>query len=106
MGRVFSEDDYQRRLDELDASNVSVGQEVGLIWEGAMDYGAGSGAARVLNAKKDIMRAKQEALRQARKAMINAIRAAEREQSFNSILPTEVEEIATGSPGEQLIKVP
>lgn len=112
MGRVFNEADYQRRLQELDSSEITLGQElsdIGSGWAGLMnpaEFGSNAIGTGPLNARKDMLAAKKEALRQARKAMISAIRATEREQRFNSVVPTEVEEIATGAPGEQLVKVP
>lgn len=104
MAQVFDEKDYQRRLEALDSSDVSIGQETSLIAQGIAQYGSGSGAARVLNARKDILQAKQEALRHARKEMIHAIIKAEQDQAFNGVLPTEVEQIVTGQ-SDELIKV-
>lgn len=57
-----------------------------------------------LNARKNILLAKQEALRQARKEMIKAIRAADEAQRAQSLLPVEVEQIVTGA-SDELIKV-
>ncbi|EJN15692.1 hypothetical protein PMI42_00709 [Bradyrhizobium sp. YR681] len=104
MGQVFDEEDYRRRLEALETSDITVGQEAGLISEGVATYGSGSGAARALNARKDILLAKQEALRQARKEMIRAIIRAEQDQAFNGVLPAEVEQIVTGK-SDEIVKV-
>lgn len=100
MGQVFDEADYRRRLDALDSSNMSVGEEFGLIAEG-WAKGSGSGP---LDARKAILAAKQDALRRARKKMIRAIRAEEDKARQNNILPTEVEQIVTGK-SDALVKV-
>lgn len=110
MGQIFDEADYRRRLDALDTSNISLGAEVsdiGAGWSGLLNplvhdpSKIGSGP---LNARKDILQAKQDALRHARKEMINAIIKAEQDQAFNGGLPTEVEQIVTGQ-SDELIKV-
>lgn len=100
MGQVFDEADYRRKLDALDSSNIAIGDEASDIAEGWLK-GTGSGP---LDARKQILEAKQLALRQARKEMIHAIRAAERDQSLNGGLPTEVEQIVTAK-SDDLIKV-
>ncbi|WP_456622147.1 MULTISPECIES: hypothetical protein [unclassified Bradyrhizobium] len=96
MGQVFDEADYRRRLDALDSSNISVGEEAGLIAKGG-----GSGP---LDARKTILFAKQQALRAARKKMIKAIRAEQDRMRQNNLLPTEVEQIVTGK-SDTLVKV-
>lgn len=110
MGQVFDEKDYQQRLAALDTSNISLGDEVsdiGAGWSGLLNPSV-VGSSRIgsgpLNARKDILLAKQEALRQARKAMIHAIIKAEQDQALNGVLPTEVEQIVTGK-SDELIKV-
>lgn len=110
MGQVFDEADYRRKLEALDTSNISIGQEVGDIgsgWTGLVNpsvFGSGKIGDGPLNARKDILLAKQRALRQARKAMIKAIREADDAQRAKGILPVEVEEIVTGK-SDELIKV-
>jgi hypothetical protein len=110
MGQVIDEADYRRRLEALDTSDISIGAEVsdiGAGWSGLVNplvtdpSKIGSGP---LNARKDVLDAKQIALRQARKEMINAIIRAEQDQAFNGVLPTEVEQIVTGK-SDDLIKV-
>ncbi|WP_018456806.1 hypothetical protein [Bradyrhizobium sp. WSM4349] len=100
MAQVFDEKDYRRRLAALATSEISVREEAGLIWQGWVTA-TGSGP---LDARKAIMEAKREALRQARKEMIRAIVKAEQDQAVNGGLPTEVEQIVTG-PSDELIKV-
>ncbi|MGJ5149867.1 hypothetical protein [Bradyrhizobium sp. HKCCYLR1023] len=100
MGRVFDEADYRRRLDQ--AAEMSTGEEAKLILRGL----AGGVWNAELEARKTMDRAKQEALRKARKEMIRAIRAEDDRQRQNAFLPREVEEIVTGSPGDELVKVP
>lgn len=110
MGQVFDEADYKRKLEALNTSNISVGDElsdIGAGWSGlANPFQIRSDAIGTgpLNARKDILLAKKEALRQARKEMIKAIQQAERDASFNSVLPTEVEQIVTGK-SDDLIQV-
>ncbi|MCK1669435.1 hypothetical protein [Bradyrhizobium sp. 153] len=101
MGQVFDQADYRRRLDALDSSNISIGDEVSDIAEG-WATGTGSGP---LDARKSILLAKQEALRHARKELIRAIRAADDAQRANNVLPVEVEQIVTGGAADELIKV-
>jgi phage-related minor tail protein len=100
MGQVFDEADYRRRLDALRTSDISVGEEVGLIWQGWVS-GSGSGP---LNARNAVLDAKRRALEQARDKMIDAIHETERERSINGFLPTEVEQIVTGQ-SDKLVKV-
>lgn len=100
MGQVFDEADYRRKLDALNSSNIGIGDEAGLIAEG-WAKGSGSGP---LDAKKDILLAKQRALREARKKMIRAIRAEEDKMRQNNLLPVEVEQIVTGR-SDTLVKV-
>lgn len=110
MGQVFDEADYRQRLAALENSEISLGDEVSDIWSGwkglmnPFEFNSdkiGNGPA---NARKQILEAKREALRQARKAMIHAIVKAQQDQAFNGLLPTEVEQIVTGR-SDDLIKV-
>lgn len=100
MGQVFDEADYRQRLEALDSSNISIGDEASDIVRG-WATGTGSGP---LDARKAILEAKQQALRQARKEMIRAIRAAADQQRANGLLPIEVEQIVTGR-SDDLVKV-
>jgi len=100
MGQVFDEADYRRKLDALDSSNIGIGEEAGLIAEGWVK-GTGSGP---LDARKAVLAAKQNALREARKKMIKAIRAEEDKMRENNLLPVEVEQIVTGK-SDDLVKV-
>jgi len=100
MGQVFDEADYRRRLEALESSQISAGEEFGLMQEGWVS-GSGSGP---LDARKRILFAKQQALRAARKKMIQAIRAEEDRMRRNNMLPTEVEQIVTGR-SDTLVKV-
>jgi hypothetical protein len=110
MGHVFDEKDYRQRLDALDSSNISLGDEISDIgsgWAGLINPFTRNSAAigsGPLDARKTILEAKQNALRQARKEMIRAIIKAEQDQAFNGGLPTEVEQIVTGQ-SDKLIKV-
>ncbi|BAL77033.1 hypothetical protein [Bradyrhizobium cosmicum] len=110
MAQVIDEADYRRRLDALDSSNISLGDEVsdiGAGWSGLLDpsqFGSDNIGTGPLNARKNILQAKQEALRHARKELIKAIRAADDAQRAASLLPIEVEQIVTGS-SDELIKV-
>ncbi|MBR0931637.1 hypothetical protein JQ561_33930 [Bradyrhizobium diazoefficiens] len=107
MGQVFDEADYRRRLEALETSNIAVGEEAGLLGydllSGNMQEKGGNGQG-ALNARKDILLAKQRALRDARKKMVRAIRAAEDKARQNDLLPTEVEQIVTGQ-SDTLVKV-
>ncbi|MGY4288890.1 hypothetical protein ACVWXO_008110 [Bradyrhizobium sp. LM2.7] len=94
MGQVFDEADYRRKLE---AAQNEIGTATELRFIANADL-------KGLNAVKAHQEAKEVALRQARKQMLQAIAAAERDQSFNGGLPTEVEEIVTG-PSDQLVKV-
>jgi hypothetical protein len=100
MGQVFDEADYRRKLDALDSSNIGIGEEAGLIAEG-WAKGSGSGP---LDAKKNVLAAKQRGLRDTRKKMIKAIRAEEEKMRQNDLLPVEVEQIVTGQ-SDMLVKV-
>lgn len=94
MGQVFDEADYRRRL-EAAQNEISTATELRFIANGDL---------RGLNAAKAHQEAKQAALRQARKQMLQAIEAARRDQALNGLVPTEVEEIVTG-PSDELVKV-
>lgn len=94
MGRVFDEADYERRL-EAAQNEISTGTELRFIANADL---------RGLNAVKAHQDAKQAALRQARKQMLQAIEAARRDQAYNGLIPTEVEEIVTGS-SDELVKI-
>jgi hypothetical protein len=100
MGQVFDEKDYQQRLAALENSEIPVREEAGLIFKGWVTA-TGSGP---LDARKQILEAKREGLRHARKEMIRAIVKAEQDQALNGGLPTEVEQIVTGQ-SDELIKV-
>ena len=59
-----------------------------------------------LNARQNILEAKQNALIRARKEMIRAIRAEDDRVQNNAIIPIDVQEIVTGGQGDELVKVP
>jgi hypothetical protein len=102
MVRVFDQADYDRRLEALQPSNdISLGEEIGLIWEG-WKTGEGSGP---LEARIAINEAKINALRQARREMIRAIRAEQDKARRGAIIPLDVQELVTGK-GDELVKVP
>jgi hypothetical protein len=100
MPRVFDEADYRQRLDQV-ADEISTGEEVRLIVKGLVT-GEGAGP---LNARKAMSEAKTNALRQARREMIRAIRAEDDRIRATNVIPTDVWEIATGS-NDELVKVP
>ena len=100
MVRILDEDDYRRRLDQ--AVEISTSEEAGLLLKGAL---TGTGFAP-LNARQNILEAKQNALIRARKEMIRAIRAEDDRVQNGAILPIDVQEIVTGGQGDELVKVP
>jgi phage-related minor tail protein len=100
MGQVFDEKDYQQRLEALRSSDITVREELGLIWQG---WVSGTGSAP-LDARKAILDAKREALEEARDRLIDAIEAADRDRRINGFIPDEVEQIVTGK-SDELIKV-
>lgn len=110
MGQIFDEADYRRRLDALDSSNITMGQEASDIWAGwkglmnPLVFDSSKIGSGPLDARKSILAAKQDALRRTRKKMIQAIRAEEDKALQNNVLPTEVEQIVTGN-SDVLIKV-
>ena len=59
-----------------------------------------------LNARQNILEAKQNALIRARKEMIRAIRAEDDKAQNGAIIPIDVQEIVTGGQGDELVKVP
>lgn len=95
MGRVFDEVDYRRRL-EAAQDEITTRTELRFIANGDL---------RGLNALKAHQEAKEAALKQARKQMMRAISDEMKDQALNGVVPTEVEEIVTGS-GDELVKVP
>jgi GTP cyclohydrolase III len=99
MVRVFDEADYRRRLDQ--AAEISTGDEIKLIIKGWVT-GEGSGP---LDAQKAMNEAKQNALRKARKEMLQAIRAEDDRYRSNAIIPIDVTELATGK-SDELVQVP
>lgn len=100
MRQTFDEADFQRKLDQLETSNISASEETSLIWEGWTN----STGSRPLDAKKDILLAKQKALREARKKMIEAIRKENEKFSVLGLLPSGVDVIV--DPREKLMKLP
>jgi hypothetical protein len=102
MARVFDEADYRRRLDALSTSNTPVGTEVGLLIKGFFQ-GDVLGPVRAHN---EILLAKQEALRQARKALVKQIQAEMDKRRNDAIIPLDVQEIITGGEADELVKVP
>lgn len=94
MGQVFDEADYSRRLQAAQ-NEVSDSTEARFIANGDL---------KGLNAVKAHHAAKEVALREARKHMLQAIAKAEQDKAFTGFLPTEVEEIVTG-PSDNLVRV-
>jgi hypothetical protein len=92
MGRIFDEEDFRRRLEQ--AEDIPVKDEVRLIFDGA----------DALAARKAMDDAKTNALRKARKKMIRAIREEDDRRRYNGLVPSEVEEIVTGS-HDELVKL-
>lgn len=86
MGKVFDEADYQRKLDAA-RNDISFGEELKFI---------AKGDSTGLSARKAFEDAKQDALRRARKKMLNRIDEEARDRSRSSLIPIEVEEIVTG----------
>ena len=102
MVRVFDQADYDRRLEALRImSDISTGEELGLLAKGLVT----GNAFGPLEARIEINLAKIEALRQARKEMIQAIRAEQDKARRGAIIPLDVQELATGR-GDELVKVP
>ena len=99
MVRILDEDDYRRRLDQ--AVEISTGEEIGLLAKGILT-GDSFGP---LNARKDILIAKQNELIKARREMLKAIRAENDRVRDGAIIPIDVQEIVTG-PSDELVKVP
>ena len=97
--RVLDEDDYRRRLDQ--AVEISTSEEAGLLLKGAL---TGTGFAP-LNARQNILEAKQNALIKARREMLHAIRAEDDRVQNGAIIPIDVQEIVTGGQGDELVKV-
>jgi hypothetical protein len=60
--------------------------------------------SRASTRSRRIKDAKEAALRQARKHMLQAIAKVQQDNAFNGFLPTEVEEIVTG-PSDNLVRV-
>ena len=100
MVRILDEDDYRRRLDQ--AVEVSTSEEAGLLLKGAL---TGTGFTP-LNARQNILEAKQNALIKARREMLHAIRAEDDKAQNGAIIPLDVQEIVTGGQGDELVKVP
>jgi hypothetical protein len=99
MVRILNEDDYRRRLDQ--AVEISTGEEIGLLVKGILS-GDSFGP---LNARKDILYAKQAELVKARREMLKAIRAENDRVRTGAIIPIDVQEIVTGT-SDELVKVP
>ena len=100
MVRILDEDDYRRRLDQ--AVEISTSEEAGLLLKGAL---TGTGFAP-LNARQNILEAKQNALIKARREMLRAIRAEDDRAQNGAVIPLDVQEIITGGQGDELVKVP
>jgi len=100
MVRILDEDDYRRRLDQ--AVEISTSEEAGLLLKGAL---TGTGFAP-LNARQNILEAKQNALIRARREMLRAIRAEDDKARNDAVIPLDVQEIVTGGQGDELVKVP
>jgi predicted ATP-grasp superfamily ATP-dependent carboligase len=101
MVRIFDEADYRRRLEALESNDNISFQELGLVVEGMLkgtDFGP-------LDARKAINQAKIQALLQARKELIRAIRAADDKVRAGAVIPIDVQEIVAGG-GDELVKVP
>ena len=99
MVRVLDEADYRRRLDQ--AADISTGDEARLLIRG-LASGDWNGP---LNAQKAMNEAKINALRQARKHLMRAIRAEDDRIRASNVIPTDVWELALGS-GDELAQVP
>ena len=85
----------------VSAAEISTGDEIKLIIKGWVT-GEGSGP---LDAQKAVNAAKQNALRKARKEMLQAIRAEDDRNRSNAIIPIDVTEVATGK-SDELVQVP
>jgi len=100
MVRILDEEDYRRRLDQ--AGEISTSDEAALVLKGAL---TGTGFAP-LNARQNILEAKQNALIKARREMLRAIRAEDDRVQNSAVIPIDVQEIVTGGQGDELVKVP
>lgn len=99
MVRILDEADYRRRLDQ--AADISTGDEARLLVKG-LASGDWNGP---LNAQNAMNEAKINALRRARKHLMQAIRAEDDRIRASNVIPTDVWEIATGN-GDELAQVP
>lgn len=99
MARVFDEADYRARLDQ--AAEISTPDEARLVIKGIFS----GDSFGLLNAQKQMNIAKQNALRQARKQMMQAIRAEDDKIRATNVIPQEVQEIVTGQ-DDELVQVP
>jgi hypothetical protein len=99
MVRVFDEADYRRRLDA--AAELSTSEEATLLVKSIFS----GDAFGPLNARKAMDIAKQNALRKARKEMMQAIRAEDDRNRANAIIPIDVTELATGK-SDEIVQVP
>jgi hypothetical protein len=99
MVRILDEDDHRRRLDQ--AVEISTGEEIGLLVKGVLS----GDSFGLLNARLEILYAKQAELIKARRAMLKAIRAKNDFVQNGAIIPIDVQEIVTG-PSDELVKVP
>jgi len=99
MVRILDEDDYRRRLDQ--AVEISTSEEASLLLKGAL---TGTGFTP-LNARQNILEAKQNASIKARREMLHAIRAEDDRVQNGAFIPIDVQEIVTGGQGDELVKV-
>jgi hypothetical protein len=99
MVRILDEADYRRRLDA--AAEISTGEEATLLVKGIFS----GDAFGPLNSRKAMDVAKQNALRKARKEMMQAIRAEDDKARASAVIPIDVQEVATGK-SDELVQVP